>query len=133
MEEVAAEIIRTQRKSAMVFLISDYLAPVDKQAIGKLNFRHELIPVRLNDPAEIELPAAGRICFCDPETGELFEGDLEDKHLRQAHANAMQSHRVEWQRVFNQLGIDSLDLRTTQDFIPALRKMFNRRSRLFAH
>ena len=133
MEEVAAEILRTQRKSAMVFLISDFLAEVDKQAIGKLNFRHELIPVRVNDPAEIELPPAGRICFRDPETGELFEGDLSDKQLRQQHAKAMQAHRVEWQRVFNQLGIDSLDLLTTQDFIPALRKMFNRRSRVFAH
>ena len=132
-EEVAAEILRTQRKSAMVFLISDFLAEADKQAIGKLNFRHELIPVRVSDPAELELPAAGRICFRDPESGELFEGDLSDKQLRQAHARAVQAHRVEWQRIFNQLGIDSLDLLTTQDFIPALRKMFNRRSRLFAH
>ena len=132
-DEVAAEILRTQRKSAMVFLISDFLAAPDKQAIGKLNFRHELIPVRVNDPAEMELPAAGRICFRDPETGELFEGDLSDKQLRQAHAHAMQAHRVEWVRVFNQLGIDSLDLLTTQEFIPALRKLFNRRSRVFAH
>ena len=132
-EEVAAEILRTQRKSAMVFLISDFLASVDKQAIGKLNFRHELIPVRVNDPAEIELPPAGRICFRDPESGELFEGDLSDKQLRQAHHKAMQMHRVEWQRVFNQLGIDSLDLLTTQDFIPELRKLFSRRSRVFAH
>ncbi len=133
MEEVAAEILRTQRKSAMVFLISDFLAAPDKQAIGKLNFRHELIPVRVNDPAEMELPAAGRICFRDPETGELFEGDLSNSQLRQAHAHAMQAHRVEWVRVFNQLGIDSLDLLTTQEFIPALRKLFNRRSRVFAH
>ena len=133
MEEVAAEILRTQRKSAMVFLISDFLSAPDKQAIGKLNFRHELIPVRVNDPAEMELPAAGRICFRDPETGELFEGDLSNSQLRQAHAHAMQAHRVEWVRVFNQLGIDSLDLLTTQEFIPALRKLFNRRSRVFAH
>ena len=132
-EEVASEILRTQRKSALVFLISDFLAEVDKQAIGKLNFRHELIPVRVNDPAEIELPQAGRICFRDPESGELFEGDLGDSQLRQLHSKAVQAHRLEWQRVFNQLGIDSLDLLTTQDFIPALRKMFNRRSRIFAH
>lgn len=132
-EEVAAEILRTQRKSAMVFLISDFLAEVDKLAIGKLNFRHELIPVRVNDPAELTLPEAGRISFRDPESGELFVGDLSNKQLRQAHSKALQAHRLEWQRVFNQLGIDSLDLLTTQDFIPALRKMFNRRSRSFAH
>ena len=133
MEEIAAEILRTQRKSALVFLISDFLTEVDKRAIGKLNFRHELIPVRINDPAEIELPAAGRVCFRDPETGDQFVGDLSDKNLRAAHIKAVQAHRVEWQRVFNQLGIDSLDLLTSQDFIPSLRKMFNRRSRLYAH
>ncbi|MBR3902686.1 MAG: DUF58 domain-containing protein [Akkermansia sp.] len=132
MEEVAAEILRTQRKSAMVFLLSDFLAPPDKQSIGKLNFRHELVPVRVSDPAELELPTAGRICFRDPESGELLVGDLRNPQLRQAHASAVQAHRVEWQRIFNQLGIDSLDLRTTQDFIPALRQLFNRRSRLFA-
>ena len=31
------------------------------------------------------------------------------------------------------LGIDTIDLLTNQDFIPLLRRMFNRRSRLFAH
>ena len=133
MEDVAAEILRTQRKSAMVFLISDFLAPPDKEAIGKLNFRHELVPVRLTDPAELELPEAGYIRFRDPETGELFEGDLRDRELRQAHARAVQAHRAEWKRVFTQLGIDALDLQTNDNFIPQLRALFNRRSRLFTH
>ena len=44
----------------------------------------------------------------------------------------MEEHRREWGRVFTQLGIDSLDLLTTQEFIPPLRQLFNRRSRLFA-
>lgn len=133
MEDVAAEILRTQRKSAMVFLISDFLTPPDKEAIGKLNFRHELVPVRLADPAELELPEAGYIRFLDPETGELFEGDLRDRELRQAHARAVQAHRAEWKRVFTQLGIDALDLQTNDNFIPQLRALFNRRSRLFTH
>ena len=133
MEDVAAEILRTQRKSAMVFLISDFLTPPDKEAIGKLNFRHELVPVRLTDPAELELPEAGYIRFRAPETGELFEADLRDRELRQAHARAVQTHRAEWKRVFTQLGIDALDLQTNDNFIPQLRALFNRRSRLFTH
>ena len=132
-EEVAAEILRTQRKSAMVILISDFLSAPDRQAVGKLNFRHELIPVRVADAAELQLPEAGFIRFADPETGELFEGDLSDPELRRAHSRAVQAHRVEWQRVFTGLGIDMLDLQTDQDFIPALRRLFSQRSRHFAH
>lgn len=133
MEDVAAEILRTQRKSAMVFLISDFLAEPDKQAVGKLNFRHELIPIRVADRTELQLPETGTIRFRDPETGELFEADLRDPALRQAHNRAVNVHRKEWQRIFTQLGIDSLDLLTTEDFITPLRKLFNRRSRLFTH
>lgn len=132
-DNVAAEILRTRRKRALVFLISDFLMPADKQAIGKLNFKHELVPLIVHDPAELHLPAAGAVRFCDPETGEMFEADLDDRDLREAHAKAMQAHRVEWTRIFNQLGIDAPELLTTQDFIPALRKMFNRRSRHIVH
>ena len=109
--------------------MSDFLTKPDKKAIGKLNFRHELIPVRVQDPAEIELPPAGRICFRDPETGELFEGDLSSAELRRAHARAMQAHSASWRQIFHQLGIDALELLTTDPFIPALRKLFHRRSR----
>ncbi len=132
MEGVAAEILRTQRKSAMVFLMSDFLQKPDHMAVGRLAFRHELIPLRVNDPAELRLPEAGRIFFRDPESGELLEGDLSDASLRSAHAKAVAAHRAEWDRVFTQQGIDALDLATTDDFIPPLRKLFARRSRLFA-
>ncbi|HIX20440.1 MAG TPA: DUF58 domain-containing protein [Candidatus Akkermansia intestinigallinarum] len=130
-EAVADEILGTQRKSAMVFLISDFFAQPDKRAIGKLSFRHELIPVRVNDPAELELPEAGRVFLRDPETGEILAANL-NAALRAKHAAAVEEHRRSWSRVFAQLGIDSLDLLTTQDFIPALRRLFAQRSRLFA-
>ncbi len=130
-ETVANLILQTQRKRAIVCLLSDFLQEPDKQAIGKLNFRHELIPIRIHDEAELTLPDAGRICFRDPESGQLMQGNLSDTGLRAAHAKAMKAHLTEWERVFTQLGIDMPDTRTAEDFIPQLRKLFNRRSRLF--
>lgn len=131
MEDVASEIIRTQRKRALIILISDFLAAPDKEAVGKLHFRHELIPVRVADPTELKLPAAGAVRFRDPESGGLTEGDLNAPALREAHERAVAAHRREWTRDFTRLGIDALDLLTTQDFIPALRGLFSRRSRAF--
>ncbi|MBQ3217467.1 MAG: DUF58 domain-containing protein [Akkermansia sp.] len=132
MEDVAAEILRTQRKSAMCFLMSDFLTPADKKAIGKLNFRHELIPVCIHDPYELELPEAGRIYIQDPESGEQYAVNTNDSFLRTAHSNAMRAHTSEWDRTFAQLGIDSLRLLTNHDFVTELRKLFARRSRLFS-
>lgn len=131
MEDVAAEIVRTQRKSAMCFLISDFLSKPDKQAIGKLNFRHELIPIRINDPLELELPDVGRFFAQDPETGEQYLVSTSGSTLRAAHSKAMKAHLVEWDRTFNQLGIDHISLLTHLEFVTELRKLFARRSRLF--
>ena len=105
----------------------------DKRAAGKLNFKHELVPVRINDPLELSLPDAGRVYLRDPESGNLLEADLGNRAVREAHAQAVQAQRVKWKNVFNQLGVDMLDLTTTQDFIPPLRSLFSRRSRLIVH
>lgn len=132
-EEVAAEILRTQRKRTMCFLISDFMMPADKQAIGKLNFRHELIPLRVADAMELELPQdAGTVCIQDPETGTPYHVNLSSPAVRKAYTRAMLAHRAEWEGIFTQLGIDMRDLRTDADFVPALRALFTRRSSHFA-
>lgn len=126
---VVDEVLRTQRKRTLLFLISDYLFAPDKQAIGKLNFRHELIPVRVNDPAELRLPQAGRIYAQDPETGAQLRVNLADPALRNAHAQALQGHFNEWNSLLTHQGIDGIQLLTNQDFMPSLRRLFQRRSR----
>ncbi len=132
-EEVAAEILRTQRKRTMCFLISDFMMPADKQAIGKLNFRHELIPLRVADAMELELPQdAGTVCIQDPESGTPYHVNLSSPAVRKAYTRAMLAHRAEWEGIFTQLGIDMRDLRTDADFVPALRALFTRRSSHFA-
>ncbi|MBR1998214.1 MAG: DUF58 domain-containing protein [Akkermansia sp.] len=132
-EEVAAEILRTQRKRTMCFLISDFMMQADKQAIGKLNFRHELIPLRVADAMELELPQdAGTVCIQDPESGTPYHVNLSSPAVRKAYTRAMLAHRAEWEGIFTQLGIDMRDLRTDADFVPALRALFTRRSSHFA-
>lgn len=132
-EEVAAEILRTQRKRTMCFLISDFMMPADKQAIGKLNFRHELIPLRVADAMELELPQdAGTVCIQDPESGTPYHVNLSSPAVRKAYTRAMLAHRAEWEGIFTQLGIDMRDLRTDADFVPDLRALFTRRSSHFA-
>ena len=126
---VVDEVLRTQRKRTMLFLLSDFLSAPDKQAVGKLNFRHELIPVRINDPLELELPAAGRVIIQDPETGRQVQANLSDAALRTAHAKAVRAHYAEWEKLFHRQGIDTIDLQTDRDFMPLLRKLFKRRSR----
>lgn len=132
-EDVASEILRTQRKRTMCFLISDFMATPDQQAIGKLNFRHELIPLRISDPAENQLPeGVGHVCIQDPETGAAYRVNMNSAPLRNAYAKAIQEHKDSWDDIFVQLGVGLQDLQTDADFIPALRAIFTQRSSHFA-
>ena len=127
--DVVDEVLRTQRKRTMLFMMSDYLFAPDQRAIGKLYFRHELIPVLINDPMELELPAAGRVHIQDPESNLQVRVNLADAALRTAHAKAVRAHYREWEQLFNKQGIDTIHLQTPEDFMPRLRRLFNRRSR----
>lgn len=132
-DAVVTEILKTQRKPTMCFLISDFLTRPDQQAIGKLNFRHELIPIRLADPMECELPPGlGSICLQDPETGNFYNVNMSSAALRQAYNKAILSHRRDWETCFSRQGITLNDIRTDEDFIPVLRSIFTMRSKHFA-
>jgi len=131
-DNIATEIIRTQRKRAMVFMMSDFLNKNNKKALGKLKFRHELIPVRIADPCELELPAAGEVFMRESESERCFEVDLSNKNIRRDYKIAMQKHRDSWQQDFTQLGIDYIDLLNDQNFIPVFSQLFKQRGRYFA-
>ncbi len=127
---VTDELMRTQRKKTLLVMISDFLFAPDKQAIGKLNYRHEIIPLRVNDPLELTLPPAGRVHALDAETGAQLDANLADPTLRAEHAKRVRNHFETWDQLFAQLSIDNLQLMTNQDFMPKLRALFKRRSRL---
>lgn len=131
-ESLATEINRTQRKRAMVFMMSDFLSENNKKALGKLKFRHEIIPVRIADPCELELPEAGEVYMRASESDICFEVDLSKQSLRRNYKNAMQKHRHNWQQDFTQLGIDYVDLLNEQNFIPIFSQLFKQRGRSFA-
>lgn len=130
---VADHIMSTQNKKTMLFMISDFWQKPDLRALGKLNFRHELIPIRITDPAELELPDAGRVILRDAESGHSMNLNLSRPEIRAAHAQTIQAHRAIWEKDFNKLGLGYLDLTVGEDFMPKLRQLFARRSRQFAH
>ncbi len=65
-----AHIRRVQKKRAIVFLLSDFLAPLDPILLRSVAHRHDLIAIRVDDPFEEELPAMGLARVEDLESGK---------------------------------------------------------------
>jgi uncharacterized protein (DUF58 family) len=111
LEQVAA----TVRKRGMIVLISDLLAPVDslRQQLGFLRSQgHEVVIMRVLDPAEMDFGFDKAATFVDIETGrDLYV----DPAL--ARANYVQNfarHAAEIEQVCRELGIAIHQLWTSQ-------------------
>src|SRR5688572_1400262 len=78
-------LIRTLRRKAFVFMISDFFDdPIDK-ALGKLARKHETIALQVTDPLETTLPRAGRVVLADPETGWEVMVNTNNANLRMGY------------------------------------------------
>lgn len=130
LEPVCQRLLNMHKRS-LVILISDFLFPPDKVALGKLNFKHELVTLRVNDPAEITPPDAGQLLLRDPETAQVVQVNLGNSLLRRKYTEMMEAHRSEWKTIMNQTGIDSLDLATDQNYSAKLQQLFRTRTKRY--
>ena len=121
---------RVQRRKTVVFLISDFLdEPAELfETLALTNQRHDLISIALSDPRESELPKVGLITLEDAETGEMVEIDTGNKHTRQRYATLARQRQQNFDSHMRKKGLDWIQARTDQPYLPALRKLFARRA-----
>ena len=78
----------------MTFLISDFLARDYEKPLRLVGRKHDLVPVVIADPLEVQFPKMGLVEMEDPETGERFVVDTSDPRVRGRFARAMQAQRA---------------------------------------
>src|SRR5262249_705960 len=81
---------RIQRRRAVLFVVSDFFAPVPERELRLLGRRHDLIAVRIRDAHSEALPAAGLLRLRDPETGRVVLVDSSSRRVREALAQRVQ-------------------------------------------
>jgi len=127
-------VMRILKHRAIVFLLSDFMgrgfSPDEVHVpLGIVARKHDLVAIPITDPAEWELPRVGRVDLEDTETGEIVTVDTSDARLRQGYHDHMETLRSRRDRLFRQLGVDSISLHTHEDFTPKLHKFFQLRAR----
>ena len=110
----------TQRRS-LVFVVSDFVSENDwSGGLGELARRHEVVGVRLVDPADRELPDIGIATIRDAESGEQLTVDTRSRRFRKAFAAAAQANDERIRSRFAASGTDALEIETTDDLIDAI-------------
>ncbi len=103
-----AHVAATARKRGLVVLISDLLAPVEKLEVNLSHLRaqgHEVLVLRVLDPAERDFAFEGAALFEDAESGRTLYVD--PAAAKKEYLRRFEAHAAAVTRVCNGLGIDT--------------------------
>lgn len=118
------------KRRSLVFLITDFISePGWERPITLLSRRHELFPIRLWDPREVELPDAGVIVLEDAETGEQLFVDTSDPIFRKRFGEAAAAREEKLQASIKRTGVPLYAISTEEDLVGALVRMVELRKR----
>lgn len=128
------DLLRTadgvMRRRSLVFVVSDFIsAPGWEEALGRLARRHDVVAVRLFDPAEMALPDVGLVTVEDAETGEQLFIDATDPAFRARYAALAEDAEQRLADALGRAGVDTLELATDDDLLGSLLRFADLRRR----
>jgi uncharacterized protein (DUF58 family) len=122
---------RVQKRRAVVFLMSDFLAPSARHTMTVANRRHDLIAVSVTDPRELSLPDVGFITLQDAETGQIVELDTRHPEVRAMFQSESTRRATALAESLKKAGVDQLAIQTDEDYQKSFRRFFHMRERRF--
>jgi uncharacterized protein (DUF58 family) len=122
-------LVGVARRRSIAFIVSDFFAQGHERALALAAAKHDVVPVALVDPRDLEMPDVGIATFEDLESGESVVVDTSDARVRAWYAHSMKELTQRRRALFNKLGLDAVEIETGGSFVRPLRDLFARRAR----
>ena len=116
-----------QKRKAVVFLISDFMASGYQKELRVTARKHDVICCPIGDPLERDLIDVGLIEVEDPESGDLVLLDTSSATVRDAFKRQADQRQAELSAMFRRYRMDTLFLSTDRPFIDDVRRLFRQR------
>ncbi len=117
------------RRRSVMFVLSDFIDVEGSKALQSAKKKHDVIAVRVEDPVEKQLPAAGLVALTDPQTGRSRLVDATSKRFRKEF-EALRARRIsEFESLMRSSKIDTVAVETDKQVVDALLEFLFRRAR----
>jgi uncharacterized protein (DUF58 family) len=115
------------KKRCTAFLISDFRDKGYARSLQIANNKHDVAALHVYDRRETSLPAVGLLRVLDAETGGERWIDTSLSRIRENYAMKWESHLEIMKEIFSRAGVDSVSLRTGEDYVKPLIRLFKHR------
>jgi len=117
------------KKRCTTFIISDFISNINYfDAMTIANRKHDVVAIQVYDRRETELPSVGLIKIKDAETGLERWIDSSSAKVRQMNSDWWNRRQDEMIKIFNRCRVDSVSLRTEDDYVKSLLALFHKRN-----
>ena len=117
------------KKRCTAFLISDFIDKDGfKEALTIATRKHDVVAIQVYDRRETELPAVGLIKIKDAETGQERWIDSSSARVRAAYKEWWDRRQAAMSDSFKKCRVDSVSIRTEDDYVKALIALFDKRN-----
>ena len=117
------------KKRCVTFMLSDFIDDNDyRNALTIANRKHDIVAIQIYDRRLAELPDVGLMKVRDAETGHEQWIDTSSAKLRNAHHAWWKERQVRLAETFTKSNVDSVSVRTDQDYVKSLLNLFAKRS-----
>ena len=122
-------LINAIKKRCTAFLISDFIDKDGfKDALTIANRKHDVVAIQVYDRRETELPAVGLMKIKDAETGQERWIDSSSARVRAAYKEWWDRRQAAMSDSFKKCRVDSVSIRTEDDYVKALIALFDKRN-----
>lgn len=122
-------LLKVAKRKSVIFLISDFIDDDYWASLKIVNRKHDLIGIRLFDPAEKLLPDIGVIKVRDPESGSSFWIDTSNRVEMEKLKNQINSDFDTFNKQAKKIGFDIISVSTNGDFVDPLISLFRKRDK----
>lgn len=113
------------KRRSLVVIVSDFRMNNYQEEMEKLGRKHDVMAVRITDPADYSLPEGGLIPFWDPETNQKSFIPTLSGIIRKKWQGENRQIIQNWEYICKSAGVVPLSISTENDAVKELIKVFS--------
>ena len=117
----------TQKKKAIVFLISDFMSADYEQTLKIASKKHDITGIRVYDIREEKMPNLGMVTMEDAESGQIQLINTSSKSVRLCYENHYQEKIRYFKETFSKCGSGVVNTRVDESYVTKLLGYFKSR------
>ena len=127
LSEVLRYLTSAIKKRCTAFVISDFMDDNFEKALRIANQKHDLVALQVYDQRETQLPSIGLVKFKDAESGQFQWVDTSKRSVQESYHQWWIERDQQIQTIFAKSGVDSVKVRTDEDYVRSLITLFKKR------